>query len=851
MRLSKARIGKRGLLLAMVACVSTLVGVVAAQAAGGQATAGELATDLVNGRWEIVDTNGDVVVWEAVNVRTDRTTGFPLAANQVEDIAERFNAVRLVAHWEQLEPSEDQYNATLQGQICSFLNLASANDLMVILDATHFGGTEGNIPGWVWDDLLPNENVRARNTAFPIFADVLRDDDTHWLDYIDWLMSGATCSGPNGQTTLGTHPAVVAFELLNEVTPPRNITAETGPPAQYLSSPIPPGVTVATGDAKSDFSQGWLMMIFDRAISEVRSHGRPNIPVVPGAFLGGHLHDNDAAATNVNWLRALTEQGFVGTASSSGNGTHGPPPNLTVSIEDPQNPHDNLIWTAHSYFTGVSEDSNGSCQDGDLVCLVEGEGEDYDGDGLADPDGQKNDGIRSGGLWTEQFNSVGCYGYPQPGRTNCPALGGIGDARRQVARTGLQANLWNHDRIAQDAEMPLFLGEWGIGEPNPDPSRDINTGWGNAAEFVCDRLISFTQVRPATQSAGGETVSWAAWAFDDRSDGRFGLYDGSASQWRGFADSFIDPDCRNDVDADEVPDVIDNCPSVANPGQQDANGNGVGDACETNGNSPKCHGLVPTVDIGAGDVPTVGDDVILGTEGADVINALSGDDIICSRGGDDVVFGGNGIDLISGGDGNDRISGQGGNDRLYGEFGNDLINGGVGDDEIWGGRGDDDLRGQGGADTLRGEDGVDQFFGGSGNDTIDTGDGGNAGTTQVVRGQSNNDIITGSPQSDVLEGGPGLDELFGEGGDDLLSGGNASDDLYGGPGNDTLEGGASRDFLFGGTGDDDLAGGTGDDDLFGEGGNDSLNGQGDNDLCDGGVDTDAATALCETLVSVP
>ncbi|MCC6963628.1 MAG: thrombospondin type 3 repeat-containing protein [candidate division Zixibacteria bacterium] len=35
-----------------------------------------------------------------------------------------------------------------------------------------------------------------------------------------------------------------------------------------------------------------------------------------------------------------------------------------------------------------------------------------------------------------------------------------------------------------------------------------------------------------------------------------------------------------DIDSDGVCDSVDNCPSVANPGQEDGNGNGIGDACE-------------------------------------------------------------------------------------------------------------------------------------------------------------------------------------------------------------------------------------------------------------------------------
>ena len=224
-------------------------------------------------------------------------------------------------------------------------------------------------------------------------------------------------------------------------------------------------------------------------------------------------------------------------------------------------------------------------------------------------------------------------------------------------------------------------------------------------------------------------------------------------------------------------------------------------------NSIACNGLAITVDIGAGDVPTSDDDVILGTDGADIIFAGGGDDTICGEGGDDT------------------INGQSGNDAIFGGEGADSINGGAGADIINGEDGDDDLRGQGGNDTLNGGDGIDQFFGGSGADSISTGDGGNAGTAQVVQGQGGPDTIFGSPQDDVLNGSQGQDELHGGNGNDVLNGGRSGDTLFGDAGDDQLFGGPDRDTLDGGAGTDDCNG--------------------------GGATNDTATATCETLVLVP
>ena len=69
-----------------------------------------------------------------------------------------------------------------------------------------------------------------------------------------------------------------------------------------------------------------------------------------------------------------------------------------------------------------------------------------------------------------------------------------------------------------------------------------------------------------------------------------------------------------------------------------------------------CGGADVTVNLALGEMPTEGDDVILGTDGADVIDGLGGADYICGEGGDDVILGGSGADVIFGGSGADEIN---------------------------------------------------------------------------------------------------------------------------------------------------------------------------------------------------
>jgi len=230
-----------------------------------------------------------------------------------------------------------------------------------------------------------------------------------------------------------------------------------------------------------------------------------------------------------------------------------------------------------------------------------------------------------------------------------------------------------------------------------------------------------------------------------------------------------------------------------------------------------CNGLLVTVDLGAGDVPTSGDDVILGTTGDDTINAGDGDDVVCAGEGEDVVLGQNGNDVIFGGPGADTLSGNAGDDELFGGAGADSIFGGSGKDLVSGGFGSDIV--------LGGSSGADTVLGGPGDDTI-----------------------TGGSDADTLvSGGEGNDAVNGGGGDDLA--------VHGDAGDDTVSGNGGQDIVYGDDGNDEVRGGQADDEVFGGAGDDFVAGNAGTDICDGGtaaeVAGDTAAVNCETVVNVP
>jgi Ca2+-binding RTX toxin-like protein len=254
-----------------------------------------------------------------------------------------------------------------------------------------------------------------------------------------------------------------------------------------------------------------------------------------------------------------------------------------------------------------------------------------------------------------------------------------------------------------------------------------------------------------------------------------------------------------------------------------------------------CGGKAVTVFAGLGELPTDGDDVILGTTASESLAGGKGNDTICGGGGNDFFTGGQGSDTI--------IGNAAGSDVI--DFEDDPLGVGVGVSVNL-------AAGTGGGDTFSSIEGV---IGSSGNDSI-TGDAG----PNFVLGLAGNDTINVAGGNDGIDGGAGNDTLIGGGGNDRLVGGAGTDTAsYGGlaavtvnlgstaaqntvgAGTDTI---STVENLIGSSGSDTLTGSAGANRIDGASGNDTIRGLGGNDVLIGGAGTDTVSYAGTAAVKV-
>jgi predicted extracellular nuclease len=261
-----------------------------------------------------------------------------------------------------------------------------------------------------------------------------------------------------------------------------------------------------------------------------------------------------------------------------------------------------------------------------------------------------------------------------------------------------------------------------------------------------------------------------------------------------------------DTDGDGVPDFEDDCDFAPNPGQQDSDGDGKGNACDADGLIPNdCSGM----EFDAVFVGTTGNDTLTGTPYRDLVLAKSGNDTVSTGDGDDCIDANNGNDNVDGGDGDDVV---------IGNAGNDVINAGVGANKVLAGNGNDTVRSGSDSDSIEAADGDDVIESGGGGDTIDAGNGNDIVCTGTFGSFGEIGTCSGGAETDSVQLRDGNDRVqAGDGGTlvspQVVSGGNGNDEIRTGSGVDHIDAGSGNDIVNAGDGGDSIIGGNGNDQI--------------------------------------
>jgi Ca2+-binding RTX toxin-like protein len=241
------------------------------------------------------------------------------------------------------------------------------------------------------------------------------------------------------------------------------------------------------------------------------------------------------------------------------------------------------------------------------------------------------------------------------------------------------------------------------------------SGFVGATQSVCVQMLTEAGVPTLSDGCSDDDDGDAVLAATDNCDFEFNA-DQEDADHDGLGDACDGVD-DNDDDGDGIANAVDGCPTSA----EDLDGFEDTDGCPEPGPYVDPCSMAPTI------TGTNAGERIDGTTGSDVIFALGGNDRIFGHGGGDFICAGSGADLVvtlggrdvvNGNAGADIVRTNAGLDAVHGGLGNDTIRGGAGGDFLFGDQNDDHLFGQGGPDRLNGGTGTDTCTGGPGLDLI-------------------------------------------------------------------------------------------------------------------------------------